>query len=244
MLSKLMRAPARGAFSCNANRGRFPVFVIVAASFAFALLCGKAAQAQTAADIATAVNKTCAVMSGQQKVDGQTLQLLLLLDEDLADPNPVALALYRGVLHQCPKAYLAYEQRKRANNPFANAPLVKGTPTSLTAGSGSASPASVFPMRCRGNGTMASAQGTTLMVRFEKVNHPAAQGLSPGECSWLDRAVRPNEPSLIEVPLASAAQARNGVAQISAGGLWTFWVYNANTFLRATAVAKGTPAKP
>ncbi len=128
------------------------------------------ARAQTAADIAAAVNKSCAVMSGEQKADSQSLQLLLMLDEDLADANPVATALYRGVVHQCPKAYLAYEQRKRASNPFANSQLVSGTQTSLTSGSSStpqAAPA-VFPMRCLANGTMASAQGATLLVRFAK----------------------------------------------------------------------------
>jgi hypothetical protein len=200
----------------------------------------EAARAQTAADMAAAVDKTCAVMSGQQKPDGQALQLLLLLDEDLADANPVAVALYRGVLHQCPKAYLAYEQRKRASNPFANSGLVSGASTSLTA----TPRPSTFPMRCRADGNMASAQGPTLTVRFAKAAKPAAQGLQPGQCSWLDRGVRASEPSRIEVPLASAAQAKNGVTAINAGGMWTFWVYKANTVLRATAVAKGTPARP
>ncbi|MGR4065319.1 MAG: hypothetical protein ACLQPV_07695 [Vulcanimicrobiaceae bacterium] len=203
------------------------------------------ARAQTAADIATAVNKSCAVMSGEQKPDSQSLQLLLMLDEDLADANPVATALYRGVVHQCPKAYLAYEQRKRASNPFANSQLVSGTQTSLTSGSSStpqAAPA-VFPMRCLANGTMASAQGATLLVRFAKSSRPATESLQPGQCSWLDRGVAGTEPSEIAVPLANAAQAHNGVEQINAGGTWTFWVYNANTVLHATAVAKGTPAR-
>src|SRR5579863_7569948 len=101
---------------------------IAAAWFAVALFDGRPTYAQTAADVATAVTKTCAVMSGQQKADSQALHLLLLLDEDLADANPVAVALYRGVVHQCPKAYLAYEQRLRRGNPFANSGLVKGTP--------------------------------------------------------------------------------------------------------------------
>jgi hypothetical protein len=231
----------------GANRARFLVSGIVAASFVLALLNAKVAQAQTPADIVAAVNKTCAVMSGERKLDSQTLQLLLLVDEDFADANPVALAIYRGVIRQCPKAYLAYEQRKRVNNPFANSGLLKGTPSALlSSGSSSSSHASrsVFAMRCIGNGGMASAQGATLTVKFQKAEHPASQGLLPGQCSWLDRGVRPNEPSRIEVPLHSPSQAQNGVAQINAGGTWTFWVYNINAVLRATAVAKGTPAKP
>jgi hypothetical protein len=240
------RARARGPRTFETTRV-LSGLAIAAAWSTVALFDGRPAHAQTAADVAAAVNKTCGVMSGQQKADSQALHLLLLLDEDLADANPVAVALYRGVVHQCPKAYLAYEQRLRRGNPFANSGLVKGTPTALaSSGSGSPKPPSptAYAMRCHGNAGMASALGTTLMVHFEKASHPASQGLLPGECSWLDRAVRANEPSLIEVPLASAAQAQNGVSQIDAGGMWTFWVYNANGFLRATAVAKGTPAKP
>ncbi|MBV9717791.1 MAG: hypothetical protein JOZ77_00585 [Candidatus Eremiobacteraeota bacterium] len=230
-----------------ASRARLAGFGVAAAILA-ATLCGaRIAQAQTAADVAAAVDKTCAVMSGERKADSQTLQYLLLLDEDLADANPVAVALYRGVVHQCPKAYLSYEQRKRTSNPFANSGLVSGTQTALTSGASSSaghSTPAVFAMRCRGHGGMASAQGLTLTVRFEKADHPAVQSLLPGQCSWLDRGVRPNEPSIISVPLGSAAEAQNGVAQINAGGTWTFWVYNANGSFRATEVAKGTPAKP
>jgi hypothetical protein len=52
------------------------------------------------------------------------------------------------------------------------------------------------------------------------------------------------EPARIVVPLANAATARNGVAQINAGGAWTFQVYAANGSLHATVVAKGAAPKP
>ena len=84
------------------------------------------ARAVTAADISAAAAKSCAVMSGQAKPDSRTLQYLLMLDEDMADANPVALALFHDVVHECPKAYLSYEQRLRSQNPFAAHPLVKG----------------------------------------------------------------------------------------------------------------------
>jgi hypothetical protein len=203
------------------------------------------AQAQTAADISAAAAKACAVMSGQAKPDSRTLQYLMLLDEDMADANPVAMALYHDVLHECPKAYLSYEQRLRAQNPFAAHPLV-GRPTQLT-NSGtslnSSAPRPDFPIRCRGAHGMASSESAMLVVTFAKTEHPATQGLQAGQCAWLDRAVGPREPARIAVPLASASQAQNGVAQINAGGLWTFWVYNAGTALQATAVAKGTPTQ-
>jgi hypothetical protein len=204
-----------------------------------------AGRAQTAADISAAASKACAVMSGQAKADSRTLQYLLMLDEDMADANPVATALYHDVLQQCPKAYAGYEQRLRSQNPFANSGLVKRSPTNLT-GSGTSltgSPAPEFPIRCRGAQGMATGNGTTLVVTFAKTQHSAAQGLQAGQCAWLDRAVRSSEPAHINVPLGSAGDVRRGIDQIDAGGLWTFWVVNAGTSLRASAVARGTPAQ-
>ncbi len=218
----------------------------VAAFLGLAIIGSRPASAQTAADISAAASKACAVMSGQTKPDSRTLQYLLMLNEDMADANPVAMALFRDVLHECPKAYLSYEQRMRAQNPFAAHPLVKQTSTQLTnSGTSLTSPSSRpdFPIRCRGAHGMASSEGTTLMVTFARTEHPAQQGLQPGQCAWLDRAVRLNEPARIDVPLASPSEGRNGVAQINAGGLWTFWVFNAGTSLHATAVAKGTPTQ-
>jgi hypothetical protein len=204
------------------------------------------ALAQTAADISAAAAKACAAMSGQTKPDSRTLQYLLMLHEDMADANPVAMALFRDVLHECPKAYLSYEQRARAQNPFAAHPLVNQTSTQLTSsGTSLASPASRpdFPIRCRSAHGMASSEGTMLIVTFARTEHSAAQGLQPGQCAWLDRAVRLSEPAHIDVPVTSPSEGRNGVAQINAGGLWTFWVFNAGTSLHATAVAKGTPTQ-
>jgi hypothetical protein len=203
------------------------------------------AQAQTAADISAVATKTCAVMSGQAKPDSRTLQYLMMLDEDMADANPVATALYHDVLHECPKAYLSYEQRLRAQNPFAAHPLV-GQPTQLSnpgTSLNSPAPRPNFPIRCRGAHGMASSARTMLVVTFAKTEHPATQGLQAGQCAWLDRAVGAREPAHIAVPLASPREAQNGVAQINAGGLWTFWVYNTGTALQATAVAKGTPTQ-
>ena len=89
----------------------------------------QAAQAQI--NIPQAAATTCAVMAGQQKPDGRSFQYLLLLDEDLADLNPLALALYREVARQCPKAYLGFEQRKRTTSPYSRGSLLTPTPTPL-----------------------------------------------------------------------------------------------------------------
>lgn len=75
-------------------------------------------------DISQAANTACAVMSGQRAADRQTLQLLLLVDEGPRENNPVAAALQRQVLKDCPKTYQNYQQRKRGSNPFPAGSLV------------------------------------------------------------------------------------------------------------------------
>jgi hypothetical protein len=244
-------APRLPVVSTNGTQRSCEFARFAARASAIALLLGlalggaPAAQAQTAADISAAAGKICAVISGQEKADSRTLQYLLLLDEDMADANPVAIALYHDVVQSCPKAYIAYEQRLHSQNPFANGGLVKSTPTNLTGSSTSltGTPSPEYPIRCRGAQGMAKANGTVLVVTFAKAPGAASQGLQGGQCAWIDRAVRASEPATINVPLANAGDVGRGVAQINAGGLWTFWVVNAGTSLRATAVAKGTPAK-
>jgi hypothetical protein len=61
-------------------RARFLAPSVAVASFAVAVFGGTVAHAQTAADVAADVNKMCAVMSGQQKPDSQTLQYFRLND--------------------------------------------------------------------------------------------------------------------------------------------------------------------
>jgi hypothetical protein len=199
----------------------------------------KSAQAQT--NIAEAATKTCAVMSGERKLDRQTLQYLLLLDNDLADANPVALALYRQVIKQCPKAYLSYQQRKRASNPFPPGSLVKGEPSQLTKSPSTSH--SDFPLRCHGRQGMASAQGRELTVEFEKGTQPADQSLGPGQCSWLDRGLRPGEGTHIVDERSSSDEARRAADRINAGAIWTFWVHASGQSFSSTASAEGTASE-
>jgi len=202
---------------------------------------GTACLAQTQANIQQSAAIACAVMSGQRKADGQALQLLLWMD-DIGEANPVMIALHREVLKQCNQAYLDYEQRKRAANPFppgslvnqTSTPLVTQTPTQLV----NAKPD--YPIRCRGIAGMASTEGATLIVNFKKRNRPADQ-LLPGQCSWLDRAMRAKEPTRIADVLPNADQARSAADHINAGDTWTFWVINSGNSLQATASAKGSP---
>ncbi|BCL39596.1 tetratricopeptide repeat protein [Nostoc sp. MS1] len=84
-------------------------------------------------NIQQVATKTCAVMSGQQKPDRQSYQYLLLLNDDEAfgSGNPVAFALTQAVLKQCPQAYLDFQHRQRASNPFVPGSLVNPNSTQL-----------------------------------------------------------------------------------------------------------------
>ncbi|HYM75748.1 MAG TPA: hypothetical protein VE377_07200 [Candidatus Dormibacteraeota bacterium] len=177
-------------------------------------------------------------MAGKRTADKQTLQYLLLIDEDASEANPVAIALHREVVKQCPKAYLSYEQRKKVTNPFPPGSLVKQTPTQLTTSTPDSPPD--YALRCRGAQGMASSNGGTLVVNFRKSDHLADQALKPGQCSWLDRALNANEPTRIVDQRPTAERARNTAARLNAGDTWTFWVVNAGTFFKVTASGQGT----
>ena len=81
--------------------------------------------------ISLMVGKTCDVMSGKRRLDGQTLQYLVMLDDGDAFENPVEMIFQQQVIRTCPKAYLAFEQRKRAHNPFPPGSLIKKGQTPL-----------------------------------------------------------------------------------------------------------------
>jgi hypothetical protein len=58
----------------------------------------------------------------------------------------------------------------------------------------------VFPLKCRGGGQANMKYNSvekTIYARFRPAPGPAGNGLAPGQCSWLDRAFRPGEPSQI-----------------------------------------------
>lgn len=112
------------------NTYRLPMFGFAAIGLSLASFCSEDAQGQI--NIPQAAVKTCEAMSGKSKPDGQALQYLSLLDQDLGDSNPVALALYREVIKQCPKDYVNYQQRKRTGNPFPPGYLVQQGSTELT----------------------------------------------------------------------------------------------------------------
>lgn len=65
-----------------------------------------------------------------------------------------------------------------------------------------------YPMTCRGGGTLSIRNDgrNGVRIRFQPAGGAAPQGLSPGQCTWSDRALRPGEPTTICDSSANAAQ--------------------------------------
>lgn len=57
-------------------------------------------------------------------------------------------------------------------------------------------PAETYPLVCRGAPSLKQepATGSYVGFRFTKGTKPAGEGLAPGECSWMDRGMRADEP--------------------------------------------------
>jgi outer membrane protein OmpA-like peptidoglycan-associated protein len=68
-----------------------------------------------------------------------------------------------------------------------------------------------------------------LVVSFKPGLLPAGQGLEPGEGSWLDRGMRPNEATRIEGDVAKnlAVQVVQSLGK-DPNAYWSFWIYNTN----------------
>jgi hypothetical protein len=84
-----------------------------------------AGNAQTQSPMSIAVKKTCDVMAGKRKLDGQTLQYLMMMQGGIDVDNPIEMVFQQQVVRTCPRDYIAFEQRKRAHNPYAAGSLVK-----------------------------------------------------------------------------------------------------------------------
>jgi len=67
--------------------------------------------------------------------------------------------------------------------------------TVLMTGSGQSQQS--YPMTCRGGGSLTIANDGRNGVRigFEPGRGAAHEGLSPGQCTWSDRPLHPNEPT-------------------------------------------------
>src|SRR5947207_5990917 len=70
----------------------------------------------------------------------------------------------------------------------------------ISSGSEAAQPPEDYPLVCRGGGSLVTgiAPGErNIGFTFVRGTKPAGEGLAPGECSWKDRGMYPNEPDRV-----------------------------------------------
>ena len=102
-------------------RRTFPTLNLVLLVF-FGVMANSLAQAETLTNIQQMAQRTCSVMAGQRKPDGQSMQYLLMLDDY---DNPIAAAFNQEVIRQCPKTYILFNRRTRTNNPYPPGSLLR-----------------------------------------------------------------------------------------------------------------------
>src|SRR4030095_15951822 len=95
-----------------------------------------------------------------------------------------------------------------------------------------------YPLVCRGSANLGigSAPGDgNIGFVFTRGTKPASQGLAPGECSWVDRGVRTEEPDRVSQHVENGIQSLRGNLAAenrwyeelhSPDRYWTFMVYN------------------
>jgi hypothetical protein len=107
-------------------------------------------------------------------------------------------------------------------------------------GSRAARPTEDYPLVCRGGGSLVTgiAPGDrNIGFTFVRGTKPAGEGLAPGECSWKDRGMYPNEPDRVSqhVEESSGSLKVGGILAPehrwyeelhSADNYWTFMVSN------------------
>src|SRR2546421_2580706 len=80
---------------------------------------------------------------------------------------------------------------------------------SLFSGSNAARTPEDYPLVCRGGGSLVIgiAPGERdIGFTFVRGTKPASEGLAPGECSWKDRGMYPNEPDRVSQHIAEGSE--------------------------------------
>lgn len=112
-----------------------------------------------------------------------------------------------------------------------------------------------YPLKCRGGG-LSNGTGLTLglsttenaaLVYYAKASGPAGAGLSPGQCSWLDRAIGPNEPPCLRQKFpgavawifASPATRAQSYYSSSTGSHWLRDLLDSNKYVTFQAYNPG-----
>lgn len=108
-----------------------------------------------------------------------------------------------------------------------------------------------YQLRCRGARTEKDMQISIekgrikgfnkLIVGFKFGTRPAPKGLDPGQCSWIDRAMRQGEPLRLEENIPENSQSAADYLR-KPYNYWTFYVYNTGKgYLQVTKSSFGQP---
>ena len=126
----------------------------------------------------------------------------------------------------------------------------------LFSGGGVAQTPQSYPLVCRGNANLpigtAPGEGNFGFV-FTRGTKPASQGLAPGECSWVDRGMYPQEPDRLSQHVEPNSPSLRGNLTPenrwyeelhSSEKYWTFQAYNnGNGQLIVTGARPGRPGE-
>lgn len=108
-----------------------------------------------------------------------------------------------------------------------------------------------YQLRCRGARTERDMQFSIekgrikgfnkLIVGFKFGTRPAPRGLDPGQCSWIDRAMRQGEPLRLEENIPEHSQSAADYLR-KPYNYWTFYVYNTSKgYFQVTRSHSGQP---
>ena len=104
-----------------------------------------------------------------------------------------------------------------------------------------------YPLVCRGGPSLEIViwpDSSNIGFKFVRGTKPAGEGLAPGECSWIDRAVNAGEPSrlsqyvedLDSLKAGTLAPENRWYTELhSSDKYWTFMVYNKSRQLNVTS---------
>src|SRR5437667_3425171 len=97
-----------------------------------------------------------------------------------------------------------------------------------------------YPLVCRGGGSLVIGIGPgerNIGFTFVRGTKPAGEGLAPGECSWMDRGMYPNEPGRVSQHIEEGSESLKVGGSLapenrwyeelhSSDKYWTFMVSN------------------
>ncbi len=123
----------------------------------------------------------------------------------------------------------------------------------VSSGSSSARTPEDYPLVCRGGGTLVIgiAPGErNIGFTFVRGTKPAGEGLAPGECSWVDRGMYPNEPDRVSQHVEEGSDSLKVGGTLAPENRWyeelhssdKYWIFMVSNNGRGELIA--TSARP